>query len=306
MLKMTTNSTCSLSAGDLEAVFWPEAGMLGVSLRHRGAELLRRIDNLDAARAKGSTAGIPLLYPWANRLASLRYRAAGRDVVLDPSSPQLHFDDRGLAMHGVPWGLLAWEVVEAKADSVLARFAWDHPDPLAVFPFPHGLQISVSLNSDSLILQTSVFANAGSPVPISFGFHPYFGLPQLPRAQWRLQLPAMRKLLLDAHGIPTGKQESFGPFDSMLANTSFDDGFASLDEQPAFSLSGAGRKITVTFLEGFPYAQVYAPIDKDFIALEPMTAPANALASGEGLRILAPGAQFHSSFRISVHPDEAR
>jgi len=303
---MTTNSPLSLSAGDLEAAFWPEAGMLGVSLRHRGAELLRRIDNLNAARAKGSTAGIPLLYPWANRLASLRYRAAGRDVVLDPSSPLLHFDDHGLAMHGVPWGLLAWEIVEAKPDSLLAHFAWDGPNLLAVFPFPHSLQMSVALNPNSLILGTTVLADAGSPVPISFGFHPYFGIPQLARAQWRLQLPAMRKLLLDAHGIPTGAQESFVPFDSLLANASFDDGFALLDQQPAFSLSGAGRKITVTFLEGFPYAQVFAPADKDFIALEPMTAPTNALASGDGLRILAPGAQFRASFRISVHADETK
>jgi aldose 1-epimerase len=138
-------------------------------------------------------------------------------------------------------------------------------------------------------------------VPVSFGFHPYFGIPQLPRLEWRVELPVMRRLLLDARGIPTGGQEPFGPIDSVLGETNFDDGFAVMAAQPAFSLSGAGRRIAVTFLEGFPYAQVFAPKYKDFIALEPMTAPTSALTSGQGLRVIEPGSEFRASFRVSVH-----
>ncbi len=298
---MNANCARSLVAGDLQAVFWPGSGMLGVSLRHRGAELLRRIDDLETAKSKGSTAGIPLLYPWANRLASLKYRAAGRDVVLDPSSPRLHFDEQHLPMHGVPWGQLAWEIVSAKPESLWARLDWNRPDLLAIFPFPHKLEMAAALNPDSLTLHTTVFASAESPVPISFGFHPYFGIPELPRAQWRLQLPHMNKLQLDQRGIPTGAQESFGPFDSLLGDKNFDDGFALAGTHSRFSLSGAGRRITVTFLENFPCAQIFAPRDKDFIALEPMTARTGALTSGQGLQILAPGGQFPASFRITVH-----
>jgi aldose 1-epimerase len=298
---MNAPSVPTLVAGDLDAVFWPAAGMLGVSLRHRGAELLRRIDDLETARRKGSTAGIPLLYPWANRLASLNYRAAGREAVLPAASPLLHFDDQGLPMHGVPWGQLAWELVDAKQDALLARLDWNRRDLLAIFPFPHKVEIAASLHPDSLTLATTVFANAGSSVPVSFGFHPYFGIPQLPRAQWRLLSPPMRKLLLDARGIPTGRQEPFLAFDSVLGDKSFDHGFALTGGQSIFSLSGAGRTITVTFLEGFPFAQVFAPREKDFIALEPMTAPTNALGSGQALRVLAPGSQLRASFRISVH-----
>ena len=110
----------------------------------------------------------------------------------------------------------------------------------------------------------------------------------------------MRKLLLDERGIPTGSQEPFGPLDSLLGNINFDDGFAVMDARPAFSVSGAGHRITVTFLDGFPYAQVFAPKDKDFIAFEPMTAPTSALTSGRGLRLVEPGAEFQASFRISV------
>src|SRR5262252_2516425 len=103
---LTEPSVHTLVSDEIEAVFLPSRGMLCASLRHKGVEILRRIEDLEAAATRGSTAGIPLLHPWANRLAGLHYRASGQDVVLDPSSPLLHFDERGLPMHGVPWPLL--------------------------------------------------------------------------------------------------------------------------------------------------------------------------------------------------------
>jgi aldose 1-epimerase len=296
---MNQPSSLHIAAGDLRAVFWPEAGMLGVSLSYRGEELLRRIEDLDKAREKGSTAGIPLLYPWANRLAALRYQAAGADVVLYAKSPMLHFDDQGLPMHGVRWGKLPWEIVEAKVDSFLARLSWQRTELLAVFPFPHHVEMAGHVTADSLTLVTTVIAGE-SPVPISFGYHPYFGVPGVPRQQWRLQLPAMRSLNLDAHGIPTGADQPFVAFEGELGERNFDNGFALLEEQSSFSLSGAAHKITVSFLEGYHYTQIFAPKDKSFIAIEPMTAPTSALTSGTGLRVLEPGAKFRASFRIAV------
>src|SRR6476660_3433964 len=111
-------SARGISWGDLEAVFLPGHGMLGASLRHRKVEILRRIEDLQAAAAKGSTAGIPLLHPWANRLSGCHYRAAGREVTLDSSSPVLHLDENGLPMHGVPWSLLEWKVIQATQDTL--------------------------------------------------------------------------------------------------------------------------------------------------------------------------------------------
>jgi aldose 1-epimerase len=277
--------------------------MLGASLRHRGAEMLRRVDDLTSAVAKGSTAGIPLLHPWANRLAGFDYRAAGRAVSLDPSSPLLHFDERGLPMHGVPWPLLAWEVTEAKHDRLIGHLEWTRSDLLAVFPFRHQLELAVKLNSDSLTLETTLRAGSDGPVPVSFGFHPYFGLPELPRAQWRLRLPAMCRLMLDNRGIPTGADEHFSACESLLGDAEFDDGFALHEGSASFSLAGAGRQITVEFLYGFRYTQVFAPKDKNFIALEPMTAPANALSSGYGLRLVPPGEVFRAAFRICIDVD---
>lgn len=293
-------SAHTLIAGDLEAVFLPGHGMLGASLRHRGVEILRRVEDLEAAALKGSTAGIPLLYPWANRLADFRYRAAEREVVLDPSSPLLHFDEHGLPMHGVPWSLLAWEPTEARQDFLAARLEWTRNDLLEVFPFPHRLEMAATLRPDSLTLETTLIASPEGPVPVSFGYHPYFGLPDLPRAQWRLELPAMKRLVLDPRDIPTGAEEPFDGFDAQLGDVGFDDGFALMEDQASFSVSGAGRRITVEFLAGYPCAQVFAPKDKDYIAFEPMTAPTNALVDGNDLPWVDPGASYRATFSIAV------
>jgi aldose 1-epimerase len=294
------SSARTLVAGDLEAVFLPGHGMLGASLRHRGTEILRRIEDLEAAAVKGSTAGIPLLYPWANRLAAFRYRAGEREVTLDPSSPLLHFDEHGLPMHGVPWSLLVWQVVEARQDFLAARLDWTRSDLLAVFPFRHRLEMATTLRPDSLTVETILVASPENPVPVSFGYHPYFGLPDLPRARWRLELPAMKRLVLDQRGIPAGAEEPFDEFKAELAEKDFDDGFALMGQQAAFSLSGAGRRITVELLAGYLYTQVFAPKDKDYIALEPMTAPTSALTSGRALRLVRPGEEFRAVFRICI------
>ena len=293
-------SVCKLVAGELEAVLLPDHGMLCASLRHRGAELLRRIDDLERAAAKGSSAGIPLLHPWANRLGGTHYRAAGRAVQLDPTSPLLHADENGLPIHGVPWSRLGWEVSAVDRERIAARLEWSRPELLAVFPFPHRMEMIATLRPDGLTIDTTLRALAGAAVPVAFGFHPYVGLPDLPRARWRLQLPAMRRLLLDARGIPTGRDEAFAGFDAPLGATAFDDGFGEIGDAPSLSLVGGGRRISVEFIAGYACAQVFAPAGQDTVALEPMTAPTNALASGRGLRIVPPGDAFHAAFRIAI------
>ena len=293
-------SAVRLSQGDLEAVFLPGHGMLGISLRHRGSEILRRLDDLPSAARKGSTAGIPLLYPWANRLSGLRYQAAGRTVALDPASPLLHFDGNGLPMHGVPWAQLAWQVNDERPDRLEAGFDWSRDDLLALYPFRHRLALAIELQDGALMVETILVAGDDGPVPVSFGFHPYIGLPGLPRVRWDLHLPAMRRLRLDDNGIPTGEADEFGGLDDELGHRDFDDGFALIDLPASFSISGAGRTVTVEMLAGFRYAQVFAPKDQELIAFEPMTAPSNALVSGDGLRLVRPGGTFRSSFRIVV------
>ena len=290
----------TLVAGDLETVFLPNQGMLGASLRHRGVEMLGRVEDLEAAAAKGSTAGIPFLHPWANRLAEPRYRIRGRQVELDLSSPLLHLDEHKLPIHGVPWSRLRWEVTEAGRDFVTARLEWSARELLAVFPFRHRVELAAIIRPDGLTLETTLVAGSDGPVPVSFGFHPYFRIPRLSRANWHLELPQLQKLVLDDHGIPNGDEESFGGLSGQVGENCFDDGFALLQERTSFSIAGGAYAVGVDFLEGYRYAQVFAPKDKDYIALEPMSAPTSALTSGHGLRLLDPDEQFRAVFRILI------
>jgi galactose mutarotase-like enzyme len=297
---MKDSTARTLVAGDLEAVFLPDHGMLGASLRHREVELLGRVEDLEAASAKGSTAGIPFLHPWANRLADPRYRISGRQVELDLSSPLLHLDEHGLPMHGVPWSRLRWEVTEARRDFVTARLEWSARELLTIFPFRHRVELTAIIRPDGLTLETTLAAGSDGPVPVSFGFHPYLRLPRLSRANWHLELPEMRKLVLDARGIPNGDEESFAGFNGQLGENSFDDGFALLQERTSFSLAGCGYTVGMEFPEGYHYAQVFAPKGRDYIALEPMTAPTSALTTGHGLRFVGEDGQFRAVFRIVI------
>lgn len=171
-------------------------------------------------------------------------------------------------------------------------------------PFRHRLELIAILRPDGLTMETTLVAGPEGPVPLSFGFHPYLGLPEPPRANWRVELPAMRKLVLDRRGIPTGDEEPFGGFNAQLGERSFDDGFALMEERTSFSvagsIAGATCRVSVDLLEGYRYAQVFAPRDKDYIAFEPMTAPTSALTSGRGLRVVGPGERFRAGFRIRI------
>ena len=51
-------------------------------------------------RAAGATMGIPLLYPWANRLESFGYEAAGKTVSFPDDRALTDADPNGLPIHG--------------------------------------------------------------------------------------------------------------------------------------------------------------------------------------------------------------
>src|SRR5215470_11972341 len=149
--------TVTLSCADtgVEATFASRLGMIGCSLRHRGAELLGQRGGLAKYAASGSTMGIPLLHPWANRLSGFSYAVGGRTVAIAPHAPLLHRDANGLPMHGVLAAYPRWRAAAPSADAAGARlsalldFGAD-PALLAVFPFPHTLALDVVLRGATL------------------------------------------------------------------------------------------------------------------------------------------------------------
>ena len=291
----------TLKAGDLDATFAPGAGMIGTSLRHRGDELLEQRDGLDAYVKSAKTFGIPLLHPWANRIDGSRYSVAGKDVELDLNSPLVHTEDNGLPIHGLASACPYWEVVGRDTDGLHARLDYGaHEDLLAGFPFPHTLEIEISLDPDALHHTTRLTATTDQPVPVSFGYHPYLTLPGVAREDFLVTFPVRRQMLLDDRGIPTGTDEVANIPPGALGDRTYDDGFSELREPIEFGLEGGGRRIGVRFDEGYPYAQVWAPPGEQFICYEPMTAPTNALVTHDGLAFARPDDAYEARFSLLV------
>jgi aldose 1-epimerase len=286
--------------GDLVARFATHVGMVGCSLRHRGEEVLGLGGGLDAYVREGKVFGIPLLYPWANRLGGWSYDVAGRHVELDRSSPLLHGDEHCLPIHGALAATSDWRVRAAGASWLLAELDFAaHRDLLAVFPFPHRLELAIRLGAGRLTVTTTITAGAAAPLPLSFGFHPYLSPPGAPREDWLVELPARTALVLDDHGLPTGATREQPARSFTLGDETFDDLFA-VDVPTRFSVAAAGRRATVELTSGFPYAQVFAPAEQPVICFEPMTAPVNALQSHEGLRLVRPGGTERTTFVLGV------
>lgn len=296
------------SPDGVEAAFAPGVGMVGCSLRDDGCELLGNPGGLPAYAERGSTFGIPLLHPWANRLGGWDYATAGRAVALDRASPLLHTEQNGLPIHGVLAAAPDWEpaVREARphAARLVARLTFGAvPERLAAFPFPHALELEVVLRGRVLALTTTIHATTDGPVPVSFGWHPYLAPPGAPRAEWEISTPGdLEHLELDARMIPTGARTPAGSLDGPLGDRTFDDGYAGVRPGAVFAVQDGERRIEVRMGAGYPYAQVFAPPDLDVICFEPMTAPADALRSGDGLRTVAAGERFPASFEIAVTP----
>jgi len=293
---------------DLRVAFVPGAGMVGHSLTHRGEELLGQRGGLAAYRERGSSFGIPLLHPWANRLAGMAYSAGGREIELDPRRSPIHLDPNGLPIHGVLAAFPDWEVVGRTPGNGRAAVATRldygaHEELMSAFPFPHELHVQAELSGDTLTVATILLPTGDIAVPVSFGWHPYLRLPGVPRSEWCVELPVRRRAVLDDRGLPTGEIEPVEIEPGPLGERTYDDHFVGLEPPATFALEGGGKRIELELGRGYPFAQVYAPtgIDEEpYICFEPMTAPVNALVSGEDLGSVPPGGSFRAEFRVRV------
>jgi aldose 1-epimerase len=293
--------TVTLTGTDLEATFVPSAGMICRSLRHGGEELLAQLEGLSAYAETGATMGIPLLHPWANRLGDWAYEALGQRVDLRRAGTVVADPETGLPMHGTLPG--PWRLVSVDAGSGAARLVgeqrpfWD-PAFRAAFPFDHRVRLVADVDGATLRLRTTVLPVRG-PVPVAFGFHPYFDLPGVPRERYELELPVRRRLELDERKVPTGAIEPVEPFAGPLGERTFDDGYDRLATPALFAAEGGGRRVEVRFEAGYDLAQVFAPAGKEFVCFEPMTARTDALRT-DAFPVATPATPYTATFSVSV------
>ena len=302
------NASVSLAAAGAEVTFVPAAGMLSTALRYHGEDYLH-----------AEAGGIPILHPWANRLREPGFKVAGTSVDFSQRSGW-RADPNGLPIHGTMTGQPDWEVLrvaaDAKAAALVARFDYaEHDELMAMFPFPHSLEVVVRVEpiipaprgrstapKARVVIGTTIRATGRRRVPVSFGWHPYFRLPGVKRADVVLGLPQRDHLDLDDRQLPTGHSRREGAEARPLGKRELDDAF-KLGRDRCLSIEGGGRRLAVEFDRTYPWAQVYAPAPESpsnwFVCLEPMTAPTDALST-DTAPLIPPGGAFTARFSITM------
>lgn len=287
-------------------VIEPRGGCVATSWTVDGVEVLSLPAPLEAFLASARTGGIPLLYPWANRLRSDRFTAAGRLVDLS-GVPNLKRDGNGLPMHGLLLRWKSWHLGRHGDAGLEARLDWrEHEALMNAWPFPHTLRLAWQLRDDAgaacLDVTTRIDADGGCDVPVAFGWHPYVAVPSL--AGSRLTLPARRPIALDARGLPE-------PGAARRAALAAGEAPCCHGDDALFERADAGRGSAIVHVAArhvridlgaeYPFMQLYSPIASGagVACIEPMTAATSALCDGTAPMVRA-GASSSANFTLSV------
>ncbi|MCG2620624.1 aldose 1-epimerase family protein [Arthrobacter sp. I2-34] len=252
-----------------------------------------------------------LLAPWPNRVAGGQWLLHGRRQQLDITEPSL-----GNASHGLLRNT-GYRPVSRTAASILLRA---EIFPQHGYPFRLTHEASYSIDGDGGLTVTQSLINLSpEPAPAAFGAHPYLRLGAVDTGELTLTVPGASWLSSDEKLIPTGKVAAEGPMDLRAGiqvagrsiNAAFTDLARGSDGRARSTLTAPdGHSVCLWQDEIFPYVHVFVtdnfPGRPVAVALEPMTAPANALNSGDGLRWLEPGASLSGSWGIAAAPAPER
>jgi aldose 1-epimerase len=158
---------------------------------------------------------------------------------------------------------------------------------------------------------------SAEPAPFGIGFHPYLTM-GMPVDDVRLTIPAMRRLTTDGRALPVGEEDiAETEFDFTVGRpvgaTRLDTCFTGLapgsDGRSRARLESADgeRVVEVWADEAFGYLQAYtgdtlepASRRRQAVAIEPMTCPPNAFASGVDVIRLEPGASWSGTWGIAL------
>ena len=295
----------------------------------KGEDVIRRTwATIDDIRPRMGLNGIPLLWPYANRLDEQAFYANGQKYSFDPG---LGNTGRGaVPMHGFLTAATAWKVIEAKAD---ARSAWVTskleffriPSYMKQFPFAHTLTMTYRLQDGALEVHTRIDSLAAEPMPVAIGFHPYFQLTDSNREEWTLSVAAKTHWKLDDRTIPTGETQPItailpDPKNVAVKDVTLDDIFTDLERYDnglaTMSLKGKTQQVDVVLGPKFKTILVLsrvaggrgapnpnAPPARGTVAFEPMAGVSNSMNLAQKglykeLQTIAPGGFWEESFWV--------
>ncbi len=262
----------------------PERG--GIITRWRSAD--REILYLDEARYADPTktvrGGIPILFPICGNLPDNSYSYQGQEYQL--------------AQHGfarnLPWEVLATSTEDCASITISLK---SNESTLAVYPFACEIVFTYQLRGNSLKILQAYTNHSDSEMPFSAGFHPYFAVED------------KQKLEIDIPGTEyfsnvTKSQVAYsGSFDFELdeidaAFTKVSRNSSSFSDHGSASFADRDKKIIIEYPDFFSTIVFWTVKGKDFICLEPWSAPRNALNTGEKLIYIKPGTTYNSILEI--------
>lgn len=255
-----------------------------------------------------SACGI-LLAPWPNRVAGGKWLLDGRVQQLDITEPS-----RGNASHGLLRNTGYVRADPADAGSHLPGSSVTLKAeifPQHGYPFHLVHQVTYSLDDDGGLRVRQGLTNVGgSRAPFALGAHPFLRIGAVPVEDLTLTVSGNTRLTADERLIPSGREPADGPNDlragRRISELELDAAFTGLElEDGEFRHrleAPDGSRVLLWSGPEFGYVHVFVtdklPGRACAVALEPMTAPANALNSGEGLRWLEPGTAFAAEWGI--------
>ena len=255
----------ALACGDAVAEIVPERGAIVTRLRLANDEVLFLDPATLADPARNVRGGIPVLFPIAGK----------------PVPP--------LQQHGFARNL-PWETVASEAARAELRLR-SSPETLALFPHPFELTLVATLAEKSLRLDFTVHNPGEQPLPLHFGLHPYFRVVDK-KAAW-IETDATV-----AHDNRSGADGSLQRLDFDVDE--LDLALLDHDESGTVLHRGEGPLLKLRWSEALRTLVLWTVRGREYLCVEPWTAPGLALQSGDGLLQVAPGTATALWLEISV------
>ncbi|MET0386157.1 MAG: galactose mutarotase [Polyangiales bacterium] len=265
---------------DASVVVAPQRGAIVTSMRVGGRDLLYMQDATLSDPAQNVRGGIPVLFPTPGKL----------------TNDELHWGGRvgtQVKQHGFG-RILDWNVLDTPPGGLtlgIQSNAWT----MGRFPWNFRAQLELQLELTRLRLRLSVENTDQVPLPMAIGFHPYFHVkhPHKPK----LQIPTQATQAFD------NVQKQVVPFAGFdLAQPEVD--LHLLDHgstQCSLQLPDGGR-IELRASDEFKFWVVWTLEKKDFVCVEPWSARADALNTGEDVLEVAPGQTHVSTLELEYFP----
>lgn len=247
-----------------------------------------------------------ICYPWVNRVGDGEWTFSGRVA-------RANLDDaRHLtANHGIarwrPFKIEAANQNRATLSLVL--------HPLPDYPFLSEFRVDYHLGSMGLTVTSTVKNLDEVPIPFSLGYHPYFAVTTPTIEGAILQVPANNFIALNDRMLPTGEILPVAghaldfrepkAIDGQVFDVTYTELLRDNSGMCTVTLKDSnGGSIEVSQDRTFPYLQIFsgdtlaAGRRRTSLAIEPMTAPPDALRSGKDLIVLEPGQHWAGSWRV--------